>query len=163
MYCFYVPFSKAILSSKYFFTLPSEIKSVTALWKKSLAFLMTTFLVFSASQAQQMTMQAIAIQQQMMSSFPPMSPAPQSPPIQHRRSQSPVNTYIQPTRANATTLTYTARHEQRHLVVTTQHLILWPLFFPQETELSAYKPASGHRKISTFLFVGVTWTWNVLE
>ncbi|KAM9844223.1 unconventional myosin-XV [Aulostomus maculatus] len=34
--------------------------------------------------AQQMTMQAIAIQQQMLSSFPPAAPAPQSPPFQHR-------------------------------------------------------------------------------
>ncbi|XP_049926298.1 unconventional myosin-XV [Epinephelus moara] len=33
--------------------------------------------------AQQMTMQAIAIQQQMLSSFPPVAPAPQSPPSQH--------------------------------------------------------------------------------
>ncbi|XP_074511412.1 unconventional myosin-XV-like isoform X7 [Sebastes fasciatus] len=33
--------------------------------------------------AQQMTMQAIAIQQQMLSSFPPVAPAPQSPPTQH--------------------------------------------------------------------------------
>ncbi|XP_034449270.1 unconventional myosin-XV isoform X4 [Hippoglossus hippoglossus] len=33
--------------------------------------------------AQQMTMQAIAIQQQMLSSFPPVAPAPQSPPFQH--------------------------------------------------------------------------------
>ncbi|KAK2833709.1 hypothetical protein Q5P01_017598 [Channa striata] len=33
--------------------------------------------------AQQMTMQAIAIQQQMLSSFPPVAPAPQSPPRQH--------------------------------------------------------------------------------
>ncbi|KAF3700423.1 Unconventional myosin-XV Unconventional myosin-15 [Channa argus] len=32
--------------------------------------------------AQQMTMQAIAIQQQMLSSFPPVAPAPQSPPSQ---------------------------------------------------------------------------------
>ncbi|KAM7372264.1 hypothetical protein PAMP_009444 [Pampus punctatissimus] len=28
-------------------------------------------------------MQAIAIQQQMLSSFPPVAPAPQSPPSQH--------------------------------------------------------------------------------
>ncbi|XP_069005770.1 unconventional myosin-XV [Embiotoca jacksoni] len=33
--------------------------------------------------AQQMTMQAIAIQQQMLSSFPPVAPAPQSPPSHH--------------------------------------------------------------------------------
>ncbi|XP_029292905.1 unconventional myosin-XV [Cottoperca gobio] len=33
--------------------------------------------------AQQMTMQAIAIQQQMLSVFPPVAPAPQSPPSQH--------------------------------------------------------------------------------
>ncbi|XP_032393727.1 unconventional myosin-XV [Etheostoma spectabile] len=33
--------------------------------------------------AQQMTLQAIAIQQQMLSSFPPAAPAPQSPPSQH--------------------------------------------------------------------------------
>ncbi|XP_026180323.1 unconventional myosin-XV [Mastacembelus armatus] len=44
--------------------------------------------------AQQMTMQAIAIQQQMLSSFPPVAPAPQSPPSQHhihsqQRSQTP--------------------------------------------------------------------------
>ncbi|XP_075879690.1 unconventional myosin-XV [Nelusetta ayraudi] len=58
--------------------------------------------------AQQMTMQAIAIQQQMLSSFPPITPAPHSPPIQHHRSPSPV----------------------------------------KEAEQSAYKPASGHRKIS---------------
>lgn len=34
-------------------------------------------------QAQQMTMQAIAFQQQMLSSFPPVAPAPQSPPSHH--------------------------------------------------------------------------------
>ncbi|XP_068193571.1 unconventional myosin-XV [Antennarius striatus] len=34
--------------------------------------------------AQQMTMQAIAIQQQMLSSFPPIAPAPQSPLLQHQ-------------------------------------------------------------------------------
>ncbi|XP_070398919.1 unconventional myosin-XV [Nothobranchius furzeri] len=44
--------------------------------------------------AQQMTMQAIAIQQQMLSSFPPVAPAPQSPPLQHhthlpQRSHTP--------------------------------------------------------------------------
>ncbi|KAM9745591.1 unconventional myosin-XV isoform 1-T1 [Menidia menidia] len=44
--------------------------------------------------AQQMTMQAIAIQQQMLSSFPPVAPAPQSPPsYQHahapQRSRTP--------------------------------------------------------------------------
>ncbi|KAG7239477.1 hypothetical protein INR49_028948 [Caranx melampygus] len=44
--------------------------------------------------AQQMTMQAIAIQQQMLSSFPPVAPAPQSPPSQHhthlqQRSHTP--------------------------------------------------------------------------
>ncbi|KAM3597250.1 uncharacterized protein V6R79_001885 [Siganus canaliculatus] len=39
--------------------------------------------------AQQMTMQAIAIQQQMLSSFPPVAPAPLSPPIQHRHTPSP--------------------------------------------------------------------------
>ncbi|XP_072298739.1 unconventional myosin-XV [Eucyclogobius newberryi] len=33
--------------------------------------------------AQQMTMQAMAIQQQMLSSFPPSTPAPQSPPTHH--------------------------------------------------------------------------------
>ncbi|XP_040927699.1 unconventional myosin-XV [Betta splendens] len=36
--------------------------------------------------AQQMTMQAMAIQQQMLSSFPPVAPAPQSPPSQHQHS-----------------------------------------------------------------------------
>uniref|UniRef100_H3C3C9 Myosin XVA n=1 Tax=Tetraodon nigroviridis TaxID=99883 RepID=H3C3C9_TETNG len=40
--------------------------------------------------AQQMTMQAIAIQQQMLSSFPPMSPAPSSPPLRRRHVHSPV-------------------------------------------------------------------------
>ncbi|XP_062295315.1 unconventional myosin-XV [Scomber scombrus] len=42
--------------------------------------------------AQQMTMQAMAIQQQMLSSFPPVAPAPQSPPSQHHsepRSHTP--------------------------------------------------------------------------
>ncbi|KAM9393773.1 unconventional myosin-XV-like [Pholidichthys leucotaenia] len=44
--------------------------------------------------AQQMTMQAIAIQQQMLSSFPPVAPAPQSPPSHHpshlpQRSRTP--------------------------------------------------------------------------
>ncbi|XP_054861298.1 unconventional myosin-XV [Amphiprion ocellaris] len=44
--------------------------------------------------AQQMTMQAIAIQQQMLSSFPPVAPAPQSPPSHHhthsaQRSHTP--------------------------------------------------------------------------
>ncbi|KAM8825452.1 unconventional myosin-XV-like isoform 1-T1 [Synchiropus picturatus] len=39
--------------------------------------------------AQQMTMQAIAIQQQMLSSFPPAAPAPQSPPIHHTGSREP--------------------------------------------------------------------------
>ncbi|XP_041673445.1 unconventional myosin-XV [Cheilinus undulatus] len=39
--------------------------------------------------AQQMTMQAIAIQQQMLSSFPPVAPAPQSPPLQHQYTPSP--------------------------------------------------------------------------
>ncbi|XP_008286228.1 unconventional myosin-XV [Stegastes partitus] len=44
--------------------------------------------------AQQMTMQAIAIQQQMLSSFPPVAPAPQSPPAHHhthsaQRSHTP--------------------------------------------------------------------------
>lgn len=50
------------------------------------------------SQAQQMTMQAIAIQQQMLSSFPPVAPAPQSPPSQpyaysqqRSHTQSPVS------------------------------------------------------------------------
>ncbi|XP_034395181.1 unconventional myosin-XV [Cyclopterus lumpus] len=33
--------------------------------------------------AQQMTMQAMAIQQQMLSSFPPVAPAPQSPPLHY--------------------------------------------------------------------------------
>ncbi|XP_042360382.1 unconventional myosin-XV [Plectropomus leopardus] len=47
--------------------------------------------------AQQMTMQAIAIQQQMLSSFPPVAPAPQSPPSQHHthlppRSHTPSST-----------------------------------------------------------------------
>lgn len=40
-------------------------------------------------QAQQMTMQAIAIQQQMLSSFPPVAPAPQSPPSQHHHAHLP--------------------------------------------------------------------------
>ncbi|XP_036068960.1 unconventional myosin-XV [Oryzias melastigma] len=44
--------------------------------------------------AQQMTMQAIAIQQQMLSSFPPVAPAPQTPPSHHptqskQRSHTP--------------------------------------------------------------------------
>ncbi|XP_038136248.1 unconventional myosin-XV [Cyprinodon tularosa] len=43
--------------------------------------------------AQQMTMQAMAIQQQMFSSFPPVAPAPQSPPPHHKnlplRSRTP--------------------------------------------------------------------------
>ncbi|XP_028311141.1 unconventional myosin-XV isoform X2 [Gouania willdenowi] len=44
--------------------------------------------------AQQMTMQAIAFQQQMLSSFPPVAPAPQSPPSYHhthrpQRSHTP--------------------------------------------------------------------------
>ncbi|XP_038551772.1 unconventional myosin-XV [Micropterus salmoides] len=39
--------------------------------------------------AQQMTMQAIAIQQQMLSSFPPVAPAPQSPPSQHHHAHLP--------------------------------------------------------------------------
>ncbi|XP_068434504.1 unconventional myosin-XV [Clinocottus analis] len=38
--------------------------------------------------AQQMTMQAIAIQQQMLASFPPVAPAPQSPPS-HQHTTSP--------------------------------------------------------------------------
>lgn len=37
--------------------------------------------IYVCVQAQQMTMQAIAIQQQMLSSFPPVAPAPQSPPV----------------------------------------------------------------------------------
>ncbi|KAM3863907.1 LOW QUALITY PROTEIN: unconventional myosin-XV [Diretmus argenteus] len=48
--------------------------------------------------AQQMTMQAMALQQQMLSSFPPVAPAPSSPPIQQDahtpqryRTPSPVN------------------------------------------------------------------------
>lgn len=59
-----------------------------------------TFLLWCVSQAQQMTMQAIAIQQQMLSSFPPATPAPQSPPSPHhiqtqQRSYtpSPVSTH----------------------------------------------------------------------
>ncbi|KAI9518350.1 hypothetical protein NQZ68_038218, partial [Dissostichus eleginoides] len=43
--------------------------------------------------AQQMTMQAIAIQQQMLSVFPPAAPAPQAPPAQHHMTQ-----YSSPTR-----------------------------------------------------------------
>lgn len=42
-------------------------------------------------QAQQMTMQAIAIQQQMLSSFPSIVPAPQTPSLQHRHPHSPVS------------------------------------------------------------------------
>lgn len=43
---------------------------------------------FCVLQAQQMTMQAIAIQQQMLSSFPPVAPAPQSPPSQYHHTHS---------------------------------------------------------------------------
>ncbi|XP_024920291.1 unconventional myosin-XV, partial [Cynoglossus semilaevis] len=55
--------------------------------------------------AQQMTMQAIAIQQQMLSSFPPATPAPQSPPSPHhiqtqQRSYTPSPTRESDSSAN---------------------------------------------------------------
>ncbi|XP_078807147.1 unconventional myosin-XV [Oryzias latipes] len=50
--------------------------------------------------AQQMTMQAIAIQQQMLSSFPPVAPAPQSPPTQHPTQLKQSSLTHSPTKAS---------------------------------------------------------------
>lgn len=47
------------------------------------AYLTMLMCVLCVSKAQQMTMQAMAIQQQMLSSFPPVAPAPKTPPLQH--------------------------------------------------------------------------------
>ncbi|KAM4531771.1 unconventional myosin-XV-like [Odontesthes bonariensis] len=61
--------------------------------------------------AQQMTMQAIAIQQQMLSSFPPVAPAPQSPPSyqhthmpQRSRTPSPTKESEEPHKHGPTTV-----------------------------------------------------------
>ncbi|XP_072225685.1 unconventional myosin-XV [Leuresthes tenuis] len=48
--------------------------------------------------AQQMTMQAIAIQQQMLSSFPPVAPAPQSPPSHQHTHMPPRSRTPSPTK-----------------------------------------------------------------
>ncbi|XP_029945692.1 LOW QUALITY PROTEIN: unconventional myosin-XV [Salarias fasciatus] len=53
--------------------------------------------------AQQMTMQAIAIQQQMLSSFPPVAPAPQSPPSHHQTHSPQLSHTPSPTKESEET------------------------------------------------------------
>lgn len=111
-----------------------------------------------------MTMQAIAIQQQMLSSFPPVAPAPQSPPSQHHsqphsHTPSPVNKqHTNTARGDAWT------HTWRHLSACIQirNIVLQINAYPalslpvslqtKEKEDSPYKPgpAAVQRKISMF-------------
>lgn len=98
-------------------------------------------------QAQQMTMQAIAIQQQMLSSFPPAAPAPQSPPSQPYHAPSPVSRHVNTQHVYKSDIQYSLGRNTSSAVIPVN-----TSFFlqPREREESPYKSAAVQRKTSMF-------------